>query len=79
MVHAHRDLALATAQAFVGSFYTQMDRSRQTLPDLYRDDVRCSWNGNAAAGRREVETLLSRLPASKHEVQSYDCHPVPGS
>ncbi|KAG0149410.1 hypothetical protein CROQUDRAFT_653716 [Cronartium quercuum f. sp. fusiforme G11] len=70
------------AEVFVDAYYLTYDspsRSKKLL-DLYRADARIVWNGNAIAGPSQLSTvLLAQLPFSKHEVQSFDAHVIPGT
>lgn len=50
----------------------------QLLPTLYLPDSTMSWNGNAFQGSDALAQLLSQMPATKHEVLGFDCHPVHG-
>ncbi|KAH9466539.1 hypothetical protein MJO28_000875 [Puccinia striiformis f. sp. tritici] len=70
------------AELFVDAYYSVYDSSTRTnkLPEFYRPDARIVWNGNAIAGLPAFSsTLLSQLSYSKHEVQSFDAHAIPGS
>jgi hypothetical protein len=35
--------------------------------------------GNAFPGISQYNDFLSNLPSTSHEVQSFDCHPIPGN
>jgi len=37
-----------------------------------------TWNGKPFQGTDGLIELVSKMPATKHEVQSFDCHPIPG-
>jgi len=70
------------AELFVDAYYSVYDSSTRStkLPEFYRPDARIVWNGNAIAGLPAFSsTLLSQLSYSKHEVQSFDAHVIPGS
>ncbi|PLW30739.1 hypothetical protein PCANC_01540 [Puccinia coronata f. sp. avenae] len=70
------------AELFVDAYYSVYDSSTRStkLPEFYHPDARIVWNGNAIAGLPAFSsTLLSQLSYSKHEVQSFDAHAVPGS
>jgi NTF2-related export protein 1/2 len=51
----------------------------QDLPAFYRASSAVSWNGNPTQGVDGVRDLLGRIPRTRHEVQSYDCHPIPSA
>lgn len=38
-----------------------------------------TWNGKPFQGSDGVRKLISAMPVTKHEVQCFDCHPIPGS
>ncbi|EFP83445.2 hypothetical protein PGT21_027203 [Puccinia graminis f. sp. tritici] len=70
------------AELFVDAYYSVYDSSTRSskLPEFYRPDARIVWNGNAISGLPAFSaTLLSQLSYSKHEVQSFDAHAIPGS
>ena len=48
------------------------------MPKLYRPSSAITWNGNPFAGADGVRDLLNDTPITKHEVQCFDCHPIPG-
>ena len=48
------------------------------LSKLYRPTSALTWNGNPYQGTEGIRELLKGLPTTKHEVQSFDCHPIPG-
>ena len=50
----------------------------QLLPTLYLPDTTIVWNGNPIAGSREFAAMLQSMPVSKHDLQSFDCHPIGG-
>lgn len=52
--------------------------SIQILPTLYLGDSSIVWNGNPISGRQEFGAFLQQMPATKHEIQSFDCHPMGG-
>lgn len=37
------------------------------------------WNGKPFQGTDGLRTLVEKMPPTKHEVQSFDCHPIPGA
>jgi len=38
-----------------------------------------TWNGNPFTGADGVKEAISAMPSTKHEVQCFDCQPIPGS
>jgi len=46
------------------------------LARFYRPTSTILWNGNAFLGGDAYAEFLSRFPATTHEVNSFDCHPV---
>ncbi|KAG2183538.1 hypothetical protein INT43_006544 [Umbelopsis isabellina] len=51
----------------------------QLLQRFYREDSAILWNGNAFPGIAQYNDFLSNLPSTSHEVQSFDCHPIPAT
>lgn len=49
------------------------------MPTFYRASSTVNWNGTAVEGSVEWAKFLLKMPQSRHDVQSYDCHAVPGS
>ncbi|KAI8380658.1 hypothetical protein EDC96DRAFT_570606 [Choanephora cucurbitarum] len=68
---------------------------QQNLGSLYRDNSAILWNGkqrqlskskaltkalgNAFSGAQQYSEFLGRLPMSHHEIDVYDCHPLPNT
>jgi NTF2-related export protein 1/2 len=48
------------------------------VPRFYRPNSNITWNGTPVSGTDELRQLLEAMPRSDHDVQSYDCHPIPG-
>ncbi|KAK4048572.1 hypothetical protein OIO90_005742 [Microbotryomycetes sp. JL221] len=74
--------AAKSGEQFVQAYYsaqdaTEAERSRKVAA-LYLQAARITWNGNPVAFA-DLPALLDRMPKSKHEVQAFDCHPIPGS
>ncbi|KAG8924573.1 hypothetical protein FRC03_005624 [Tulasnella sp. 419] len=71
------------ADTFVRLFYNAHDSSpqqrRETVPKFYRPNSTINWNGTTLTGADALAGFLARMPLSKHDVQSYDCHAIPGS
>jgi len=38
-----------------------------------------NWNGTALVGVDAISGFMGRMPLTRHEIQSFDCHTVPGS
>lgn len=49
------------------------------MPQFYRQASSLTWNGKAVQGADGLRQLMEKMPITKHEVQSFDCHPIPGS
>lgn len=49
------------------------------LPHFYRPSSSLMWNGKPFQGTDGLRTLVEKMPPTKHEVQSFDCHPIPGA
>ena len=50
----------------------------QLIPTLYLPESTIVWNGHPISGSSNLATLLNSMPGSKHEVQTFDCHPLGG-
>ena len=53
------------------------DGRAEDVPKFYRSHSAISWNGNPIQGPEGLADLLKKMPATSHNVQSFDCHPVP--
>ncbi|OBZ78817.1 NTF2-related export protein 1 [Grifola frondosa] len=75
------DIATRAADHFTRLYYSAYDSATRIddLPKLYRPTSALTWNGKPYEGSDGVRKLISGMPATKHEVQSFDCHPIPGS
>ncbi|KAF9270688.1 NTF2-like protein [Marasmius fiardii PR-910] len=77
------DIAIATraADSFIKLYYTAYDSSTRLtdLPNFYRSTSSITWNGNPLQGSDGVKQLIEKMPPTKHEMLSFDCHPIPGS
>ncbi|KAH9849196.1 NTF2-like protein [Lenzites betulinus] len=77
------DIVIATraAENFTRLYYTTYDSPTRIsdLPNFYRPNSALTWNGRPFEGVEGVRELVSGIPVTKHEVQSFDCHPIPGS
>lgn len=74
------DIANRGADAFLRMYYKAYDSpARGTdLPKFYRAASHVVWNGTQLVGADAVAEFLRGLPKTHHDVQSYDCHPIPG-
>jgi hypothetical protein len=74
------EIATRAADAFTRVYYTTYDSPTRVddLPQFYRSSSTLTWNGNPCQGAEGVKKLIEDMPTTKHEVQSYDCHPIPG-
>ncbi|KAI8990345.1 hypothetical protein BDB01DRAFT_781030 [Pilobolus umbonatus] len=73
------NIAEKSSEQFVQFFYSNYDKQRQNLGNLYSNESAILWNGTAFAGGLQYSEFLARLPLSQHEVDVYDCHPIPAS
>jgi len=74
------DIANRGAENFVRIFYSAYDSEKraEAIPKFYRPTSTFNWNGNVIVYGKLTE-FLGGLPASRHDVHSYDCHAVPGT
>ncbi|SCZ98983.1 BZ3500_MvSof-1268-A1-R1_Chr3-1g05747 [Microbotryum saponariae] len=74
--------AAVVAEGFVKAYYSAQDLDPTKRPEavckLYHPTARITWNGNPIPAS-DLAAFATRLPVSKHEVQSFDCQPVAGS
>ena len=61
-------------------YYSAYDSDTRAtdVPKFYRHDSTLTWNGTALQGAEGMHQLLQGMPPTQHEMQSFDCHPVPG-
>ena len=74
------EIATRAADHFTRLYYSTYDSPTRVddLPNFYRPNAALTWNGKPFEGTDGVRELLIGIPATKHEVQSFDCHPIPG-
>ncbi|SGY47351.1 BQ5605_C001g00525 [Microbotryum silenes-dioicae] len=74
--------AAGVAEEFVKAYYSAQDLDPTKRPEavckLYHPTARITWNGNPIPAS-DLAAFATRLPVSKHEVQSFDCQPVAGA
>ncbi|KAF8846134.1 NTF2-like protein [Paxillus ammoniavirescens] len=75
------EISTRAADQFTRLYYSAYDSTTRVddLPKFYRATSTLTWNGNPCQGVEGVKKLIQDMPSTKHEVQSYDCHPIPGS
>ncbi|KAF7311120.1 NTF2 domain-containing protein [Mycena chlorophos] len=75
------EIATRAADAFTRIYYAAYDSpSRLTeLPKLYRPTSALTWNGTPFQGQDGVVSMVQNMPPTKHDIQSFDCHPIPGT
>ncbi|KAI0248374.1 NTF2-like protein [Lactifluus subvellereus] len=74
------EIATRAADHFTRLYYSAYDSPTRVddLPNFYRPNSAVSWNGNPYEGSQGVRDLIAKMPKTHHEVQSFDCHPIPG-
>lgn len=45
---------------------------------LYVDDAFLIWNGNGVAGKEQIQSYWTELPATDHSVATLDAQPIMG-
>ncbi|KAF8586258.1 NTF2-like protein [Ramaria rubella] len=72
------EIANRGADEFLRVYYATYDSAQRVegLPKFYHDTSYLTYNGTMVTGPGAIKELLERLPVTKHEVQSYDCHPI---
>ncbi|KDQ63107.1 hypothetical protein JAAARDRAFT_168576 [Jaapia argillacea MUCL 33604] len=75
------EIATRAADHFTRLYYSTYDSPTRVndLPNFYRPTSTVTWNGNPCEGSDGVKKVMEGMPSTKHEVQSFDCHPIPGS
>lgn len=75
------EISTRAADHFTRLYYSTYDSPTRAedLPKFYRATSTLTWNGNPCQGAEGVKKLIQDMPNTKHEVQSYDCHPIPGT
>jgi len=75
------EIATRAADQFTRLYYSAYDSPNRitNLPNFYRPTSAMTWNGNPFAGADGVKELISSMPSTKHEVQCFDCQPIPGN
>ncbi|KAH9932075.1 NTF2-like protein [Epithele typhae] len=73
------EIATRAADNFTRLYYTTYDSATRVedLPNFYRPTSALTWNGKPFEGVDGVRNLVAGIPSTKHEVQSFDCHPIP--
>lgn len=74
------ELASRAAEHFTRLYYTAYDSTTRIddVAAFYRPSSALTWNGNPKQGSDGVKELMMGMPPTKHEVQSFDCHPIFG-
>ncbi|KAF9015715.1 hypothetical protein BDQ17DRAFT_1341519 [Cyathus striatus] len=75
------DIATRAADHFTRIYYTTYDSDTRLsdLPQFYRQNSSLTWNGKPFQGADGLRQLIEKMPVTKHDVQSFDCHPIPGT
>lgn len=73
------EIANRGADEFLRVYYATYDSAQRAegVLKFYRETSHLTYNGTAVTGSEAIKSLLEQIPRSKHEVQSYDCHPIP--
>ncbi|GLB35804.1 putative nuclear pore RNA shuttling protein Mtr2 [Lyophyllum shimeji] len=75
------EIATRAADHFTRIYYSTYDSDTRLndLPHFYRPSSSLVWNGKPFQGAAGLRKLIEKMPVTKHEVQSFDCHPIPGT
>ena len=78
--HLSIEIATRAAEHFTRIYYAAYDSDTRLadLPHFYRPSSSLTWNGKPFQGIDGLKQLVLKMPMTKHEVQSFDCHPIPG-
>ncbi|CAK5280624.1 unnamed protein product [Mycena citricolor] len=75
------EIATRAADNFTRIYYKAYDSASRLseLPKFYRPTSALTWNGTPFQGATGLTTLVENMPPTRHEIQSFDCHPIPGT
>ncbi|TFK41862.1 hypothetical protein BDQ12DRAFT_677289 [Crucibulum laeve] len=75
------EIATRAADHFTRIYYTTYDSDTRLLdlPQFYRPSSSLTWNGTPFQGAEGMRQLVEKMPTTKHEIHSFDCHPIPGT
>ncbi|KAH6917061.1 hypothetical protein BKA70DRAFT_1251272 [Coprinopsis sp. MPI-PUGE-AT-0042] len=75
------EIATRAADNFTRVYYSTYDSDTRLsdLPQYYRPNSSLTWNGTPFQGMDGLKQLIENMPPTKHEVNSFDCHPITGS
>ncbi|KAF8641159.1 hypothetical protein AX17_000794 [Amanita inopinata Kibby_2008] len=75
------EIATRAVDNFTRIYYTAYDSDTRLsdLPQFYRPSSSLTWNGKPFQGADGLRQLIEKMPPTRHEVQSFDCHPIPGT
>jgi len=75
------ELASRAAEHFTRLYYSAYDSATRVedVSAFYRPTSALTWNGNPKQGSDGVRELMMSMPPTKHEVHSFDCHPIFGN
>ena len=75
------EIATRAADHFTRIYYATYDSDTRLadLPQFYRPSSSLTWNGKPFQGADGLRQLIETMPMTKHDVQSFDCHPIPGT
>ncbi|KDR85686.1 hypothetical protein GALMADRAFT_234700 [Galerina marginata CBS 339.88] len=75
------EIATRAADHFTRIYYAAYDSDTRLadLPQFYRPNSSLTWNGKPFQGTEGLKELVAKMPPTQHEVQSFDCHPIPGA
>ncbi|XP_006454166.1 hypothetical protein AGABI2DRAFT_147534 [Agaricus bisporus var. bisporus H97] len=81
LVRQDIEIATRAADHFTRLYYAAYDSDTRLadLPKFYRESSSLLWNGRPSQGPDGLTQLIKNMPSTKHDVQSFDCQPVPGT
>ncbi|KAF5352724.1 hypothetical protein D9756_005878 [Leucocoprinus leucothites] len=81
LVRQDIEIATRAADHFTRLYYAAYDSDARLadLPKFYRESSSLLWNGKPFQGLDDLQRLIQDMPMTKHEIQSFDCQPVPGT
>mmetsp|Transcript_20092 Transcript_20092/g.27708 ORF Transcript_20092/g.27708 Transcript_20092/m.27708 type:complete len:128 (-) Transcript_20092:102-485(-) len=70
---------LEGGEKFRDCFFHLFDTRRHEVHNFYKENTILNWNGNMVRSTIPIRDFLIQLPASSHDVNTFDCQPIPGS
>jgi len=72
------DIETSTTRALqmAKEYYAAYDKHRINACNFYDPSAKLLWDGHPRQGKDAILDFLLKLPASKHQINAIDCHPL---